>query len=424
MLVGWNVGAAFGLTAGIQGAEVGVVAVGCDVQAALALSQPLVYGGRDQPLRRRSTGGSVLALRRHEPVRTKLHESWLRQLNWQWRRTNDERLDGQLRPPVLTIDRGEGPRLGHWEPQGRIIGIGERHIWDHPWEEVVSTLHHEMAHQVVDELLGGGGRPHGERFKHACKMLDIEDGASGSPDRTDRSEADRVLSRVRKLLALAGSGNEHEAASAMATANTLLLRYNLELPSTGGRPDFNSRRVGESAANLNLQRKLVAGILSEFFFVECIWVHTFSARKGREERILEILGSAANLDMAEYVHDFLHEAVVRLWRARKAQVADGQRSRKREFAAGVLSGLRDRLRAERLQNEARGLVWVGDADLQGFLHERHPHIGKLAGAGVRRSAAHNAGREEGRALTIHRPVGSGGHSPGSRSLPGPGGSRR
>jgi len=352
-------------------------------------------------------------------VKSELHETWLRQLTWQWHQTNDERLDGQLRPPVFTIDGGGGLRLGHWEPQGRIIGIAERHIWDHPWEEVEATLHHEMAHQVVDELLGGGNRPHGARFKHACRMLDIEHGASGSPERVDLSEADRVLSRVRKLLALAESGNEHEAASAMATANTLLLRYNLELPSAGGRPDFGGKRIGNSAAALSLQSKLVAAILTEFFFVECIWVHTFSARRGRQERMLEILGTAANLDMAEYVHEFLHVAVNRLWRTRKAQIADGQRSRKREFAAGVLSGLRDRLRAERRQNEARGLVWVGDADLQGFLNERHPYIGKLAGAGVRRSAAHDAGREEGQALTIHRPVNGDGSLPGGRALSGP-----
>jgi len=357
-------------------------------------------------------------------LRADLHETWLRQLTWQWHRANDDKLDGQLRPPVLTIDAGDGPRLGHWEPQGRIIGIAERHIWDHPWDEVVATLHHEMAHQVVDEMFGGGGRPHGERFQHACRMLGIEAGASGQPERVDLTEADRVLSKVRKLLALAGSGNEHEAASAMAAANTLLLRYNLELPSVGGRPDFHSRRVGNSSAKLSLRKKLVAALLAEFFFVECIWVHTFSARRGREERVLEILGTSANLDMAEYVHEFLHTAVDRLWRVHKKQVADGSRSRKREFAAGVLTGLRDRLRAERRQNEARGLIWVGDADLQGFLNERHPRIGKLAGAGVRRSAAHDAGRQEGQALTIHRPVRGDGGNPGARLLPGPGGGSR
>ena len=352
-----------------------------------------------------------------------LRETWLRQLSWEWQRVNDLRLDGQLRPPVLTIDTRTDQRLGHWEPQGRIIGIAEHHIWQHAWGEVVDTLRHEVAHQVVDELLGGDARPHGERFKHACRMLGIAADASGRPSTVDRSEADKVLSRVRKLLALAGSGNENEAASAMAAANTLLLRYNLELPSAGGRPLYGTRRIGQSAAALSLQRKLVAAILSEFFFVECIWVHTFNARLGREERILEILGSDANLDMGQYVHEFLHTAVDRLWRRRRKDLADGRRTRKREFAAGVLTGLRDRLRAERRKSEARGLVWVGDADLDRFLRKEHPRIGKLAGAGVRRSAAHDAGRQDGSALTIHRPVtdeGAAGRR--GRLLPGAGSS--
>ena len=354
-------------------------------------------------------------------MKAALRETWLRQLSWEWQQVNLSRLDGRLRLPVLTIDTGTTQRLGHWEPQGRIIGIAEHHIWQHPWEEVVDTLRHEVAHQVVDELFGGDERPHGERFQQACRLIGIEAQASGTPSTVDRSEADKVLSRVRKLLALAGSGNQHEAASAMATANTLLLRYNLELPASGGRPLYRARRIGESAAALSLQRKLVAAILSEFFFVECIWVHTFNARRGREERILEILGSAANLDMGEYVYAFLNAAVERLWRQRRSDLADGQRTRKREFAAGVLSGLRDRLRSERRANEARGLVWVGDADLNRFLRKEHPRIGKLAGAGVQRSAAHDAGRQDGRALTIHRPISEGGPSTRRRRLAGPDG---
>lgn len=352
-------------------------------------------------------------------MKAALRETWLRRLSWEWQQVNSGCLDGQLRPPVLTIDTGTSQRLGHWEPQGRIIGIAEHHIWQHPWEEVVATLRHEVAHQVVDELFGGDARPHGERFQHACRMIGVAPAASGAPSTVDRSEADKVLSRVRKLLALAGSGNQHEAASAMATANTLLLRYNLELPAGGGRPQYGTRRVGDSAASLSLQRKLVAAILSEFFFVECIWVHTFNARRGREERILELLGSPANLDMGEYVYAFLHAAVARLWHQRRGELADGRRTRKREFAAGVLSGLRDRLRSERRANEARGLVWVGDADLDRFLREEHPRIGKLAGAGVRRSAAHDAGRQHGKALTIHRPLGGGAPSSTPRRLTGP-----
>ena len=120
--------------------------------------------------------------------------------------------------------------------------------------------------------------------------------------------------------------------------------------------------------------------------------------------------------MAAYVHDFLHAATGRLWRDHRKQAAGTSRRHRREFSAGVLMGFRDKLREERQRSESVGLVWLGDADLVGFLKERHPRLGKLAGSGVRRTHAHAAGLQAGRSLTIHRPVsatasGSGGALP-------------
>ena len=110
------------------------------------------------------------------------------------------------------------------------------------------------------------------------------------------------------------------ARNAMAAANTLLLRYNLELPRAEGggageeslRARYGHRLLGRSAAALPLTWKLVSSILGEFFFVECLWVPTFNARKLRVESLLEVMGTRENLEMADFVHDYLHGAVDRV----------------------------------------------------------------------------------------------------------------
>lgn len=336
-----------------------------------------------------------------EALRSELHKAWLHELADVWRSCNERYLDKQLTPPVFRIDERQ-QQLGSWAKAARILSIGEHHIFEHAWEEVESTLRHEMAHQYVDECLGGDSRPHGEKFVQACALLEITPEAS--VNLPSDPATDRVLNRVRKLLALAQSDNRHEAEAAMATANLLLLRYNLSLPSAGRARRYRQVRLGRSAAALPLHEKLVAAILSEFFFVECIWAITYNARRVRHERILEVLGTDANLQMAEHVHAFLHAELKRLWRHNRPRLPRG-RSTKREFMAGVLMGFSDKLRAERSVSASRGLVWVGDADLDEHVGKRFPHLRRLGGGGVRQTGAHSAGRDAGRNVHIRPPVG-------------------
>ncbi len=349
-------------------------------------------------------------------VRERLHRAWLWRLRQEWADVNDSRLGGALRPPQLIIDDGR-VRLGRWSSSRRLLGIAERHIWRDPWEQVLDTLRHEMAHQYADEVLGAGDeRPHGPAFAHACEQLGIEARASGRTEGLSTARADRVLTKVRKLLALASSANVHEAEAAMAAANTLLLRYNLELPRGDRHPGYAARRVGRAMAAIPLHHKQIANLLDRFFFVECIWVGRYNARRDRMERVLELCGTPANLDFAAYVHDFLHRECDRLWRVH-GRAAGGGRSRKREFVCGVLEGLSAKLQVERDHNQERGLVWVGDPGLGAYFGDRHPRVGKLSSGGVRMSGAYEEGERRGRELTIRKPLrerrGNGG-----RLLPG------
>lgn len=348
-------------------------------------------------------------------VRDRLHPAWLARLQADWRAANRTYLGGGLKMPVLTIDVGVETRVGQWQRATRTLAISENHILQVPWEEVQNTLRHEMAHQYVDEVLRVTDETaHGPAFAQACRKLQVVAAARMGAVTALPAEADRILSKVKKLLALAESQNVHEAEAAMALANRMLLEYNLNLRDAEQHPGYSYRRVGAPLGVVDLCAKLVAAILTEFFFVEAIWVSTYAARQDKDLRHLEILGTQTNLELAHYVHDFLHRESEALWRQAQIKLTDRGRSAQREYRAGVLLGFRDKLRSERQASQERGLVWVGDPQLGTFYRERYPRVSSMRSAGVGHTDAHNAGRSAGQQLTLHRGVTATG--PGGRLL--------
>jgi len=263
--------------------------------------------------------------------------------------------------------------LGRWHGGTRIIELSRTLLLERGWAVLVEVLKHEMAHQYVDEVLG---RPdestHGPEFRRVCEERGIDARAAGIPEvrRTPEGEA-HVLDRIAKLLALAESPNEHEAQAAMSAAQRLMLKYNIESVLQGGRSAYTIRHLGTPTGRVPESQRILASILSDFFFVQVIWVPVWRPLENKRGSVLEVCGTIENLELAEYVHAFLAHTGDRLWRDYKRRTGSGKRE---NFVAGVMTGFRDRLLRERKKSEHEGLVWVGDGDLQAFLRRRHPHV--------------------------------------------------
>ncbi len=301
-------------------------------------------------------------------------------------------------------------RLGRWVPDVRAIEIARRLVLGHPWGVVVEVLKHEMAHQYVHEVLGlRDESAHGPAFRELCAKLGIDAGASGIPAAGGTSDEDaRVLERIARLLALAESANVHEAQSAMNAAQKLMLKHNLESVAQKLRPSgYGFRHLGEPTGRVSEAERLLGAILGKHFFVEVIWVPVYRALLGKRGSVLEVCGAPANLEMAAYVHAFLTHAADHLWHEhKKARKIRGDRDR-RTFLSGVMLGFLEKLNTQRTEHQQQGLVWVGDADLDGFYRRRHPRIVHVRHTGSRRTAAHAEGREAGRRIVLHKPVGEG-----------------
>ena len=349
------------------------------------------FAGADDGPAPESLGAALEAALMRELASLYATENWLR-------------FESRLRTPVLAL-ADTTARLGAWIRATRTLELSRALVLDRPWVEVVSVVQHEMAHQYVDEVLGAHGeRPHGDSFRRLCAALGIDARAAGSPSPAAGTPPapDRVLARVRKLLALAASSNQHEAESAMQRAHELMLRHNLAAADAAGERTFEVGHVGDPTRRGTQVDAAIVALLTEFFFVRAIRIPVYLPRAGKRGHLYELTGTGGNLDFALYVHAFLLRTASRLWTERRADPRVRGRDRL-AYQTGVIRGFNDKLRADRRALAGTGLVWRPDSALTDFFDRRNPRT-RTRRAPATTGPAHLAGREAGARVVLHRPI--------------------
>ncbi|NKB70752.1 MAG: DUF2786 domain-containing protein [Candidatus Latescibacteria bacterium] len=342
-----------------------------------------------------------------ERLRADLHLAWNRQLYHWWDYYDQEYLGGAMRRPVIELSQARG-EWGRWDGGGRRLFIARHHIETSPWIEVMETLRHEMAHQYAGEVLRPVGEPpHGPAFRRACEKLRCSPKGRGAvaPGAQDES----VLRRIKKVLSLTDSPNEHEAQVAVDKARDLLLEYNIDLVELDRARSFSCISLGPVKKRRDSHEAWLAALLQRFFFVETLWAYGYEPGIDKSGSVLQVYGTPTNLHMARYVYDYLSQLLERLWQQyRQANQLPGNRERRRYFT-GVLEGFYRKLEAgveERAGNgaQSRALVWRGDARLQTYFRYLNPRVRTRQGRGVSASPAYRDGLEEGGKVTIRRPL--------------------
>jgi hypothetical protein len=339
-------------------------------------------------------------------LEAELQAAWNRKLYQWWSYYNEEYLDGALRCPLITLGHSHAV-LGRWYAVPRRIEMALEHINTGAWLDVMETLRHEMAHQYVDEVLKPTEeKPHGPAFRYACKRLRCTPQSRGvAAGNQPETEAEALLRRLRKVLSLASSPNEHEAQAAVKKARQLLLEYNIDLVELDQERAFTTKVLGAVKGRRASYELWLAQILHAFFFVEVLWVPSYRAEADKDGSVLQVYGTLTNLAMAAYVYDYLTLLLERLWKSYKdKQAVSGNRHRQIYFA-GVLEGFYGKLQAQTGQMaNSTALVWKGDSRLQEYYRYMNPHIRTRRGRGVRVNDAYHHGLEEGQRVNIHRPL--------------------
>jgi len=327
----------------------------------------------------------------------------------EWAQLNRERFRSALNTPVFSMSgTGDtvGTNLGLWSSTGRTLQIDRAFALRSAWPAVREVLLHEMAHQFVDEIYRVRDEsPHGPTFQAVCARFRIDPRASGAPlqPQGTATDQDRVVARVRKLLALAASANQHEAESAMNAAQALLLKYNLDFLDDPQEQRMQWRTIGEPALRHSEDAKVLGGILARHFFVKGVWIPVYMPLRGEWGSVFEICGTAENVEMALYVHEFLQATTLRLW---EKDGVGHTRTALARFRAGAYHGFFQKLNEQTVRQAETGLVWAGDPRLDSWFGQRHPHIRTVKSTGFKRDSDFQNGRIAGRGIVLNRPIAS------------------
>ncbi len=361
----------------------------------------------------------------------------LRQLYSEYRHLLDMRRI-QLRPAAIELCDSES-HWGRWNPETRTIELARRLLREHPWFRVIGILRHEMAHQLVDEAYGDFShhKPHGDAFQWACQKLGVPQEYSGASVhlqtcsldwRTEKSDdiAERMLEKVRKLLALATSVNEHEAALAMNRVREIYAKYNLE---HGVRSQFVHLVITSGSKRIEAHEQRIISILVGHFFVQVISGHTYHPASGETHRMFEIVGRRENVLMAEYVYYFLLRQMEQLVAKmvseapRDSRGVSGRvsgRVRQKSYRLGVLQGFAEKLhaaeqssRADAFTDQEKNVItsalveFKKDKELDRYLGQVYPRL-RLQRSTSQRidTSAYDAGKTAGKQITLNKPVSS------------------
>lgn len=221
-----------------------------------------------------------------------------------------------------------------------------------------------------------------------------------------------VIEKIKKLLALANSSNEHEAALAAGHAQRLLSEHNLAMADIDASRQPDKADKVETAVSKNLPkwlRHLSAGVSGAF---DCQAVH--HPAFGR----LTFIGVGADVQIAAYTFTYLERTVRKLCSTYIRQhVCSTAATRHRElmrqsYYLGAVSTITARLREQKVQTPVTtgALVPVKE----GLIRQAMNEIGNLRTLHSRRSYinsdAYSRGQTDGRQVGIHHGI-SGASSP-------------
>jgi hypothetical protein len=356
---------------------------------------------------------------------SKFEEAWVHEL----RRAHEDicwRYGVNLRAPMIEITSAV-QKWGEWNPGLRTIKISGNLIRDHSWDVTLNVFKHEMAHQIVTERFGVADG-HGPVFKQACAMIGVPDPFTKSCGDIPRiiEEIDarkavpknaRMLEKVRKLLSLAGSQNEHEALLAMQKANDLIEKYNIERIEQNRAAGFVYAIINHKKKRVENYQRRICSILQEHFFVDVIYSNLYDPITRETHRTIELLGTAENVQIAEYVYHFLMNQMEVLWKSYQRKKTTTIRKNKRSYRLGVLKGFHDKLneqaagrsngyRAEAGAENSRGaLILAQDRALKEFIRTRFPRLSTLRVGGTRIDrGTFQAGMVDGKTLNLHKGI--------------------
>lgn len=240
---------------------------------------------------------------------------------------------------------------------------------------------------------------------------------------TAAHEIDRVVERIKKLLALTASQNPNEAALAASKAQELLFRHNLsmamvEAATEGGNSAYVADRF-DSGGWMHWRRRLLAAVARNNF---CRGVSYQGTRE------VGIVGEPHNVTVVKHLYAFLIDDIIRLADigVKGERTLDEEESRawKRSFYLGAVRTVAQRMAEQRQRDiaadeQSAALVVRKDQELEDAYKEYFPNLAHDADDGEaeaapppkdrgpsrpRRADGYRAGLIAGKTIPLNLPI--------------------
>ena len=245
----------------------------------------------------------------------------------------------------------EDPKiLGYFDVESLLIGVNRSLMVGAGEEFLKNLLRHELAHYICYIRYGRDVADHGKEYRQICQ--DYGWGKEVFGAKVDKKEftlslklnrdEEKILSKIKKLMALGSSCNQHESDAATVKANELLIKYNLERAALGALPEQDEEvfygGVAAKAKRKNATLYALASILQNFL------VRPVFSRK-ETHCALEVVGTRLNVELAIYVAHFLQHEFERLWKKVKKENPRLKGAiAKNSFIGGMAKGLEQKLK--------------------------------------------------------------------------------
>lgn len=293
-------------------------------------------------------------------------------------------------------------KWGEYDHLTKTISISRALVQKFSWVHVIGVLKHEMAHQwVYENYPNSDVLAHGKEFYQACEKLKLQslycsskvELTAENPDFYVVGEPNPLIEKVKKLMSLATSANEHEASLAATKVHELYLKYNLQHADLGKKSEVTHLLISTGKKRLSLIEKKIIAMLVEFYFVQVIVVQEFDSKKLAHYQALEVIGLKENTLMAEYVYHFL-------LRASKGFVGTSTK-------LGLLDGFAQKLKGQTFasQRHEKVLIVKAEAELEDYMHDYFPRLRSLRSSSRQISTSdYNHGVSQGQKLNLNKPI--------------------
>lgn len=329
--------------------------------------------------------------------------------------TRRERFEfgGLLVPLEFVVFEGDS-KLGFFDRSSYRLGINKKLMLSANEKILKDVITHELAHLFTLLHHGSNVNPHGAEFKLVCQFYGLApevqaatlnfSAAMTNEEVMSESvalQSERIISKVKKLLSLASSSNQHESELATLKANQMLRDYNLSKLTLEQKqtPTYLKRVLEAPKRNAKLQA--IYEILTTFHV--CVVFN-----QGRGRCALEVCGDRTNVELADYVAAFLDLELDRSWQDAKTNNPElkgalAKNSFFRGLAKGYLAkhkGLTAKESTQGLQAKDRELALLKQ-DLELHTARAFPKLSKISSRVAREHKdSHQSGMRAGSSLSI------------------------